>query len=184
MDSKTKWNAKYQQKLEQLEKLEPNPRLKKISYLLKGGTALDLACGLGENSVFLARLNYQVQAIDISEVAIQFVRKQAEFENLSIEPVVRNLSDWEGSNQAYDLVVITYYLDRTLLSKVKNLIKEKGYIFMETFYQVPNRVNTGISVQYKLQPKELLEVFKDWNVLFFEENEEEGRQMIFCQKIC
>ncbi|MEH7108365.1 class I SAM-dependent methyltransferase [Bacillus sp. JJ1764] len=182
MDSKLKWNLKYKQKLDQLEKLEPNLRIKKVANYLKGGTALDLACGLGGNSVFLARLNYQVLAIDISEVAIQYLQKKAENENLSIVPVVKDLTEWKDYNQKYDLVVITYYLDRSLFTRVKNVIKENGYFFMETYYQVPNHLNTGISDQYKLKSRELLEVFKDWKVIFFDEDELEGRQTIFCQK--
>ncbi|MGJ7913236.1 class I SAM-dependent methyltransferase [Neobacillus sp. LXY-1] len=182
MDSKLKWNSKYKQKLEQLEKLEPNLQIKRVTNYLRGGTALDLACGLGGNSVFLARLNYQVQAIDISEEAIQFLQQKAENENLSIVPVVKDLTEWKDINQKYDLVVIMYYLDRLLFPRVKTIIKENGYFFMETYYQVPNHLNNGISDQYKLKSKELLEVFKDWNVILFEENELEGRQTIFCQK--
>ena len=53
---------------------------------------------------------------------------------------------------------------------------------METYYQSPQNEIQRLSNQYKLQPKELLAEFGDWNVLSFEENELEGRQTIFCQK--
>jgi 2-polyprenyl-3-methyl-5-hydroxy-6-metoxy-1,4-benzoquinol methylase len=36
-----------------------------------GGRALDLACGLGGNAVFLARRGFEVDAVDISEVGIE-----------------------------------------------------------------------------------------------------------------
>jgi tellurite methyltransferase len=50
---------------------------------------------------------------------------------------------------------------------------------METFYLSPKNENQGVSNHYKLQPGELLADFSDWKVLFYEENEQEGRQTIF-----
>lgn len=180
-----KWNTKHKDRLDQLKEPQPNPRLKDLSTYLNGGTALDLACGLGGNSLFLARMNYQVEAIDISDVAITYIQEQAEKNQLNIQPRVGDITEltnlhWQDST--FNLIVISYYLDRSLFPVVKSLIKEDGYLFMETFYQSPQNENQGISNQYKLQPKELLAEFGDWTVLFFEENEQEGWQTIFCQK--
>ena len=185
MNTKTKWNTKYKERIFQSKEPAPNPRLVNLSAFLKGGTALDLACGLGGNSLFLERMNYQVQAIDISDVAINYIQEQVEKNNLKIYPQVADLTElnnfnWE--NSPFNLIVISYYLDRSLFPVVKSLIKEDGYLFIETFYQSPMNENQGVSNQYKLQPKELLTEFGDWKVLFFEENEQEGRQTIFCQK--
>src|SRR4051812_14623117 len=88
MNTKTKWNTKHKERLTQLNTPEPNPRLKGLSSYLNGGTALDLACGLGGNSLFLGRINYQVQAFDISDVAVNFIHEQAAKNNLKIEPRV------------------------------------------------------------------------------------------------
>lgn len=185
MDSKTKWNMKYQERLEGLNEPVPNLRLTNHAAYLNGGTALDLACGLGGNSLFLARRNYQVEALDISDIAINYLQEQAEKDNLKIQPRVCDLTDLKNlnwTNDSFNIVVISYYLDRSLFSFVKSIIKEGGFLFMETFYQLPQTENQGVSAQYKLEPKELLAEFGDWNVLFFEENKQEGRQTIFCQK--
>ncbi|WP_195891935.1 class I SAM-dependent methyltransferase [Neobacillus dielmonensis] len=180
-----KWNQKYKEKLNRLEEPQPNQRLKKFTSYLNGGAALELACGLGGNSLLLAGLNYQVQAMDISDVAINYIKDLAAAQGLSINPRVCDLTKgenlkWEG---LFDLVVVTYYLDRSLFSSIKKGIKKNGYFFMETYYMSPGNENQGVSVQYKLKPQELLTEFREWKVLFYEENEQEGRQSIFCQKI-
>jgi tellurite methyltransferase len=186
MNTKEKWNIKHLDRINQHEKPEPNPRLKKLlTYLKEGGKALDIACGLGGNSMLLAQTDYQVEAMDISDVAINYIQTQAAKENLSIEPRVADLTtvdteDWQ--NARYNIMVITYYLDRALFPVVKNSIKDGGYFFMETFYQSPENEGQGVSEQYKLRSNELLDEFRDWKVIYFEENEQEGWQSIFCQK--
>ncbi|WP_066304603.1 bifunctional 2-polyprenyl-6-hydroxyphenol methylase/3-demethylubiquinol 3-O-methyltransferase UbiG [Bacillus sp. FJAT-29814] len=183
MNDQTRWNKKYKERLQDLKLPQSNPRLKNMTPYLTGGKALDLACGLGANSMFLAGLNYQVEAVDISDIAIQYLRELADKKKLNIHARISDLTKeviWE--NNTFDLVVITYYLDRSLFSKVKDLIKAKGYFFMETYYESPRTDGQGVSNQYKLKPKELLREFADWTVIYYEEHEAEGRQTILCQK--
>ena len=185
MDSKTKWNNKYKERMIDLKDPVPNPRLENFSRYLNGGTALDLACGLGGNSLFLACMNYHVQAVDISDVAIDFIKERAAQNHLKIQAEVCDLTDLNNpnwNNHTYDIVVISYYLDRSLFPIVKSVVKEGGYFFMETFSQSPGTENQGVSSQYKLLPNELLAEFGDWTIHFFEENESAGRQTIFCQR--
>jgi tellurite methyltransferase len=186
MNAREKWNHKYSERLIHDREPLPNPRLERLASYLHGGTAYDLACGLGGNSLFLAKRNYQVEAIDISEVAIDYVEKLAEKNQVSIQPRVCDISDasfLKSLQGQADVVVVTYYLDRQLFPVLRDLLKVGGYLFIETYYLSEMNETNGVSERFKLQPKELLTVFSDWNVQFFEENEEEGRQTIFCQKI-
>jgi tellurite methyltransferase len=184
MDPKMKWNRKYNERISQLREPEPNPRLINLVPYFSGGNALDLACGLGGNSLFLARHNYQVQAIDISEVAINYLHDQAIRQKLAIETKVGDLTKNHlmlHNSRSFDLIVISYYLDRSLFPLIKNLIKKNGFFFMETFSRSSQSLNNRISDQYKLESGELLMEFANWKVLYFEENTHEGRQTIFCQ---
>jgi tellurite methyltransferase len=185
LDSQNKWNRKYKERLDSFDVPEANARLKNLSQYLNGGTALDIACGLGANSVFLAEIGYHVEALDLSDVAINYVNELSKLHQLSVSPCLCDLTDWRNLNvndNSVDLVVITYYLDRSIFPFVKASIRENGYFFMETFYLSPQTEQQNVSDQYKLRPKELLTEFGDWQVLYYEENEKEGRQTIFARK--
>ncbi|WP_071394382.1 class I SAM-dependent methyltransferase [Bacillus tuaregi] len=184
MDAKLKWNRKYKDRLLIKESPTPNERLLTLSASLNGGNALDLACGLGGNSLFLARHGYRVEALDISDIAIDYLQEQTEKQRLSIYPRLADLTDHESLKlleNSFDLVVVTYYLDRSLFPLIKSILNDNGFFFMETFYHSPQNKQT-VSDSYKLRPNELLTEFGDFHILYFEENEEEGRQTIFCRK--
>ncbi|NKE04317.1 class I SAM-dependent methyltransferase [Mesobacillus selenatarsenatis] len=184
MDSKEKWNQKYSDRLTDQILPEPNRRLVELSAYLDRGSAIDLASGLGGNSIYLAEKGYEVTAIDISEVAIQYVREQADHHKLNITAAVADLTKETTalSGHKYNFAVMTYYLDRSLFPLIKQILSTGGYLFFETFYKNGSTGKQQVSNQYKLNSNELLNEFKEWKILFFEENEQEGRQTIFCQK--
>ncbi|MBT2679547.1 methyltransferase domain-containing protein [Bacillus sp. ISL-35] len=183
MDSQEKWNLKYKDRLTKKIQPEPNTRLLMQSGYLNGGEALDIACGLGGNSYYLAEIGYEVTAIDISDVAVDYVQEQAAGKKLNITVKNADLTKETPvlTGRKYELAVLTYYLDRSLFPLMKEVIKADGYLFMETFFQNGASGNQNVSNRYKLESNELLKEFGDWRVLYFEENEQEGRQTIFCQ---
>ncbi|HEY7291837.1 MAG TPA: class I SAM-dependent methyltransferase [Vicinamibacterales bacterium] len=84
-----------------LDQLEINPRIfrryqlpaklwdwRQRSAMLLGDVAgkdlLDFGCGMGEESVYFAKLGARVTAIDISEVGVASVRRRAAFHRLDI----------------------------------------------------------------------------------------------------
>ena len=80
---------------------------------LPPGRALDLACGEGQNSVWLASLGWKVIAVDFSSVAISKGRERAARENADVEFVCADLLELEPESSAFDLVVVLYlHIDR------------------------------------------------------------------------
>src|SRR5437763_2642105 len=66
---------------------EPAPWLVEHQELIEKeprGRALDIACGGGRNALFLAELGFEVDALDISDVAIERVRRLAAGRGLPI----------------------------------------------------------------------------------------------------
>lgn len=185
MDSKAKWDRKHTDRLHHNKEPVPNKRLTNLAAYLTGDSAVDFACGLGENSLYLAELNYNVKAFDISGIAVNYLREKANKDKLSVKAHACDLTHWtmlELVENSIDLLVITYYLDRQIFPFIKSIIKENGYFFMETFYLSRDKKQDNVSDQYKLHPNELLSEFATWHILYYEENEQEGRQTIFARK--
>jgi tellurite methyltransferase len=180
-DDRLKWNSKYKEKFKTMEIVQPNERLVSLSSYLKGGTCLDLACGLGANSLYLAKMGYKVKALDVSDVAIKYLQEQAKQEKLDITAETQNLIYGIPLTNSYDLIVDSYYLDRSLFSTLEQVIKPQGLFFMETFYTSHMDPRPGMKSEFKLRPNELLDSFSHWKVIHFNQNEQDGIQTILVQ---
>jgi tellurite methyltransferase len=69
-----KWNKKYQDTPSLLEERKPSGKLIEIIKKVKGKKALDIACGIGRNSIYLASNGFDVLALDISQVALDALK--------------------------------------------------------------------------------------------------------------
>ena len=69
-DMRSLWDARYEAK-GVLWGVEPNQFLAEIAQDLEPGTALDLGCGQGRNSFWLASRGFTVTGLDLSPVAIE-----------------------------------------------------------------------------------------------------------------
>lgn len=76
---------------------------------LQPGTVLDLGCGIGSNTLMLARLGWRGTGIDISDTAIREARAAARETGLDARFLVADILTWEPDHQ-YDLVLSTYSL--------------------------------------------------------------------------
>lgn len=75
---------------------------------LPPGRALDLACGEGQNSVWLAKRGWRVTGIDYSTVAIEKARARAEREGRDVEFLCADLVEYVPPPNAFDLVLVLY----------------------------------------------------------------------------
>ncbi len=62
---------------------------------LKHGNALDLCCGAGTNSIFLAKNGFMVTAIDISESAVDIAKMRAGKEGVKVDFRVGDVLDFD-----------------------------------------------------------------------------------------
>jgi len=72
--------------------------------LIKQGKALDICCGAGTNTVYLATKGFQVTGIDISPTAIQYAKKKTEQAKVKIDFQVQNFLQLPFADGAFDFV--------------------------------------------------------------------------------
>jgi cyclopropane fatty-acyl-phospholipid synthase-like methyltransferase len=70
----------------------------------QAGTALDLGCGSGVDSVYLARLGWDVTSIDFMPEALDLTRRLAAEANVALTLVLADVTEWEEGRQ-FDLVL-------------------------------------------------------------------------------
>lgn len=150
-----KWDARYQK---DLGGTEPSPVLMKYWGLASVGNALDIACGNGRNSIFLAQKGFFVDAVDISTVAT----KQLAGKNPNINVICTDLDTWNISPNRYDLVVNIRFLDRRLFPMILDGLKPGGVLIFESFLD-------GVKDAYCLKQNELLRSFLSFRVVYYEE---------------
>jgi SAM-dependent methyltransferase len=83
---------------------EPTMFLAEICRRRKPGKALDIGCGSGTDSVFLASQGWDVTSLDFVPKALELTQQRAALQGLSITPVVADITTWEPPQQ-YDLVL-------------------------------------------------------------------------------
>jgi len=72
---------------------------------IKRGKALDLCCGAGTNTVYLALKDFEVTALDISKKAIKYAEQRARRTNVEIHFVLANFVKLPFKNEEFDFVL-------------------------------------------------------------------------------
>ncbi len=150
-----KWDARY---LKNVGGGEPSSLLKKYWPLSSAGRALDIACGNGRNSIFLAEKGFAVDAVDISKVATN----QLSGRNPNINVICTDLDTWTIPQNRYDLIVNIRFLDRRLFQMIQDGLRPKGVLIFESFMD-------GERDRYCLNQNELLRAFQSFRIIYYEE---------------
>jgi SAM-dependent methyltransferase len=120
-----------------------------------GRRALDVACGFGGASLFLASLGYRVDAVDVSSVALAQLQAEASRRGLRVNLIQADLDRWWLPPGRYDLIVIKYYLNRDLMPQLAGGLRAGGLLFVETRNVRFLAVRPGFDPAFLLQLGEL-----------------------------
>jgi SAM-dependent methyltransferase len=101
------WDRRYAA-VDNLWAAKPNRFLVAEVSSLPPGRALDLACGEGQNSIWLATLGWTVTGVDFSSVAVEKARARALREGVEAEFLCSDLLSFEPEAEAFDLVIVFY----------------------------------------------------------------------------
>lgn len=153
---------------------EPVLLLKNYLSILKPGKAVEIACGEGRNSVFLAQNGFQIEGVDCSKNAIEKAKKLAAEKNATAEFKTQNLDFFLMPLMKYDTIVMTYYRPQArFFSEVRRGLVAGGTFALEAYtvdhLRAQNVPNPNIDFEDCFKPNEVLSHLKDFHVLLYKE---------------
>jgi len=165
-----KWDSRYREA--GLPGAPATVLLENAHLLPRSGAALDLACGLGANSLLLAEHGLQTHAWDISPVAVEKLRAVALERRLPIIAEVKDALRDPLPPAQFDVIAVTHYLERALTQPLINALKTGGLLFYQTFTRTAVSDEGPQKDEWRLADGELLTMFAPLRPLVYRE---EGR---------
>ncbi|PWH12900.1 MAG: SAM-dependent methyltransferase [Anaerolineae bacterium] len=164
-----RWNNRYREE-STFALREPRSLLLEIErWLPRGGFALDLAMGVGQNAAFLLQKGFKVIGVDISLVALQQAKRR--YPNLMT--VCADLESFHLPQNTFDVILNFYFLQRSIWDSVRKWLKPNGLLIIETMTLEMKTVKPEIDERYLLEPGELKQTFCDFEILLYREGWQE-----------
>lgn len=161
-----RWDRRYADPGAQLRKTAPDALLARHTPpAAPGARALELACGLGHNAIWLAEQGYTVDAFDISLNALRQAREEMLVRGVHVNFVAADLDQFALPKRAYDVVCVFRFLDRALLPEIRNRVRPGGVIVYQTLNIGHLAQHPETNPEYLLRRGELPEHFPGWTVL-------------------
>lgn len=168
-----KWNDAY--KHAEIATAKPAQVLSENAHLLpKKGSALDLACGRAGNAIFLAKQGFNVDAVDISPNVLENLESFVKQQSLAISCECRDIESKGLSEKKYDVIVVSYFLNRELFPQIIKALKPCGLLFYETWSQEKVNDSGPSNPEYRLQARELLNISHALRPLIYREEGDQG----------
>ena len=129
-----------------------------------GGHVLDLACGAGRHMHFFKSLGHRCTGIDKSAEALALAKAHGQVIEADIES-----GPWPLKGQQFDVVVVTNYLWRPLMSQIMQSLAPGGLLIYETFASGHEKIGKPSRPDFLLNRGELLQTFASLRVIAYED---------------
>ena len=159
----------------------PSPWVARWATLVRpGGEVLDLACGGGRHARFLAKLGFEVEAVDRD--ASLFPDPPA---GVALREADLESGGWPYAGRLFDGIVVTNYLHRPLLPVLAASLEPGGVLVYETFARGNERFGKPSNPDFLLAPGELLEAVRGrLRVLAYEDLVVDHPRPAAVQRLC
>jgi SAM-dependent methyltransferase len=125
------------------------------SMIRPGGAVLDVAAGSGRHARLLARMGFEVDAVDRDPSLFAEVPPRVTLLEADIEA-----GPWPYAGRRFDGIVVTNYLFRPLLGVLADSLERGGLLIYETFARGNERFGKPSNPAFLLAPGELLEAVR------------------------
>lgn len=127
---------------------QPNDFLKQHYAAIPKGKVLLLAEGEGRNAVFLAKLGYDVTAVDSSSIGLEKAKKLAQENNVAINVICEDLATFDLGEQHWDGIVAIYChlppaLRQDVFKRVERSLASSGVFLLEGYRPEQIEYNSG-----------------------------------------
>ncbi len=140
-----------------------------MHLLPASGKGLELACGLANNSFAIAARGIEMEAWDISPVAAARVNQRATETGAQVTACARDIVTEPPTAAGYDVVVVSHFLDRSLIPAIIAALKPGGLLFYQTFTQTRVAESGPKTNDWRLADGELLTLFAALRPLVYRE---------------
>lgn len=138
---------------------EPAAFLVECRPHLPPGRALDLACGLGANALYLASEGFDVEAFDWSFAALRKLAAAAREKGRRVRAVACDVTWFPIPRERYDVLISFRFLDRSLWPSMVEALRPGGALLIETFNRRYLEKRPEFPKEYCLEEGELLRAF-------------------------
>ncbi|HYC38622.1 MAG TPA: class I SAM-dependent methyltransferase [Usitatibacter sp.] len=150
------------------------------TWIRPGGAVLDLACGSGRHARLLAKLGFEVDAVDRAPELFENPPPNVALMGADLEGAA-----WPYPGRRFDAIVVTNYLHRPLLPILTDSLERGGLLLYETFAAGNERFGKPSNPAFLLKPGELLEVARGkLRVVAYEDLVVEDPKPAAIQRIC
>jgi SAM-dependent methyltransferase len=178
-DDRERWNEKYSTDEEFELPDDPIPELERRIDTLPTGRALDVATGTGRNARFLAAEGYDVDAVDVSDEALERAARAADAEGVDVNWIRSDLDDFEFERGAYDVLTVSFFAALDRIPDMTAALAPGGVLVYEHHLRSSDEIDIGPSSdRYRYPSNHLLHACLDLTILHYEERmrpDEEGR---------
>ncbi len=176
-DAAAFWDERYRSQEAIPERGPARFLVENLDLLPERGKALDVAMGTGRNALFLASLGYEVTGVDISPVAVERCREEASRRGLQLEAICADLETYALPEEAFDIVLHFYYLQRDLCPALSRALRPGGVLVFETFTREQRQFGWGPTRdEHLLLPSELRDLFPASETLVYREGIEDSER--------
>lgn len=167
-DDRERWNERYaESEFDPAD--DPVPALERRIGTLPEGRALDVATGTGRNAVFLADHGYDVDAVDISDEAIETARERAERRGVDVNWIRADVAEFDPGRERYDLIVVSFFAALEHLPDLKEALAPGGVLLYEHHLRSTDPVAGPSSDRYRYRSNDLLRACLDLTILSYDE---------------
>ena len=166
---KSKWDSLYSKSKDYVFGKEPAVSLVENLNLFPVGRVLDIAMGEGRNSVYMAKKGFDVTGVDISEVAVRKARRLAKENKVHFKAVVADLTKYQIAPESYNVIMVFYYLQRSLNPAIIRGLKPGGVLIYENYTKGQTKYDKAENADYLLNKDELRTMFKGLETVKYQE---------------